>query len=138
MAERVLFDLNVLLDVIENRQPFIDYSGPALNKAANGYLHGFISATSVDTLAYILRKHTTSAQMYAIIDNLLGFLEVAPVTASTIQSALLLRWPDPEDAILYCAARDAGCTCIITRNVRDFRVDTINNALAILSPEHVR
>ena len=121
MAERVLFDVNVLLDVIENRQPFVTYSGPALEQAMTGQIHGFIAASSVDTLAFLLRKMATSAQLHRILEDLVQILEIAPVDGSVIRAALAARWRDPEDAILYYAAESCGCTVILTRNPADFR-----------------
>jgi len=136
MSERVLFDVNVILDVVENRQPHVARSGPALQLAATGHITGFISASSVDTLAFLIRKNATSVQTHAVLEDLLHILEVAPVTGEIIRAALKARWNAPEDTIIYYAALEMGCTRIVTRNVRDFRAET--GAIEIIPPEFLR
>ena len=136
MPERVLFDVNVILDVVENRQPHVSRSGPALQLAATGHVKGFIAASSVDTLAFLIRKNATSAQTHVVLEDLLRILEVAPVTGEIIRTALKARWSDPEDAIIYYAALEMGCTRIVTRNVRDFR--TGSDPIEVIPPEMLR
>ncbi len=133
MAERVLFDVNVILDVVENRQPHVLRSGPALQLTSTGRIRGFIAASSVDTLAFMIRKKATSAQTHTVLEDLLQILEVAPVTGEVIRTALKARWNDPEDAIIYHAALEAGCSRIVTRNVCDFRADA--GAIEVIAPE---
>lgn len=133
MTERVLFDVNVLLDVIENRQPHVARSGPALQLAANRQIHGFIAASTIDTLAFLIRKNATSAQTYAVLEDLLQILAVAPVTSEIIHTAIRSRWSDPEDAIIYHTALAANCNCLVTRNERDFQIS--NDSIRIISPE---
>jgi len=136
MAERVLFDVNVLLDVLESRQPHISGSGPALQLAASGRIKGFVAASSVDTLAFMIRRNATSAQTNAVLEDLLEILEVAPVTGDIIRAALKARWNGTEDTIIYHAALEAGCTRIVTRNVRDFRTGA--GDIEVIPPEKLR
>ncbi|MCC5926985.1 MAG: PIN domain-containing protein [Bacteroidetes bacterium] len=135
MPERVLFAVNVLLDVIENRLPYVNQSGPALRLVSDGKVRGLIAASSVDTLAFLIRKNATSAQTHSILEDLLLLLEVAPVDGDIVRKALSMRWNDPEDAIIYQAAKFSGCTAIVTRNTRDFRVDA--DSIEVLSPEQL-
>jgi predicted nucleic acid-binding protein len=135
MPERVLFDVNVLVDVIENRLPHVNQSGPALRLVSEGKITGLIAASSVDTLAFIIRKNATSAQTHSILEDVLLLLEVAPVDGDIIRKALSMRWNDPEDAIIYQAAKASGCTALVTRNTRDFQVD--DDSIAVLSPEQL-
>lgn len=121
MPNKVLFDVNVLLDVIEDRQPFVMDSGNALLLAEERKIEGFIAASSVDTLAFLIRRNSSSATMYRILKDLLSILEVATVDQNVIQKAINLGWKDPEDAIIYEAAKHSGCNFIVTRNVRDFK-----------------
>jgi predicted nucleic acid-binding protein len=55
---------------------------------------------------------------------------IAPVTGTTIKTALALRWKDFEDAVQYAAAREQGADCIITRNAADFE----NPCIPCISP----
>jgi predicted nucleic acid-binding protein len=135
MPDRVLFDVNVLLDVIEHRQPHIGYSGPALQLAADRVIKGFICASSVDTLAFLIKRNSSSLTTHAILEDLLQLLEVAPLDGKIIKDALTLRWNDPEDAILYQSACAVGCTYIVSRNVRDFKVK--DGEIQIITPKEM-
>lgn len=133
MPDKVLFDVNVVLDVLENREPHIANSGPALRMAETGQIHGCISASSIDTLAFLIRRTTSSAMTNNILQDLISILDIVPVNGSIIRKALNARWNDPEDAILYYAAAEAGCKKIVTRNVRDFRTD--EDLVLVIPPE---
>lgn len=50
---RALIDLNVILDVLHGRPPFVAKSKAVLKRCANKRLHGFVCAASVDTLDYL-------------------------------------------------------------------------------------
>lgn len=121
MPDNVLFDVNVILDVIENRLPHVVHSGPALIMAENGQIRGYISASSIDTLAFLLRRKCSSIKTNAILQDLIRILHIATVDDKVIRQALDAKWDDPEDAILYFSAKNAGCTRIVTRNKRDFK-----------------
>ena len=133
MPEKVLFDVNVILDVLENREPHIANSGPALRMAETGQIHGCISASSIDTLAFLIRRTTSSVMTNNILQELITILDIVPVDGNIIRKALNARWNDPEDAILYYAAAEAGCKKIVTRNVRDFRAD--GDLVRVIPPE---
>ena len=133
MPEKVLFDVNVILDVLESREPHIANSGPALRMAETGQIHGCLSASSVDTLAFLIRRTASSVMTNNILQELINILDVVPVDGNIIRIALNARWDDPEDAILYYAAAQAGCKKIVTRNVRDFKTD--DDLVIVIPPE---
>jgi predicted nucleic acid-binding protein len=132
MIEKVLFDVNVILDVIENRTPHVHQSGPVLKMAEDGHIIGYVSASSIDTLAFLLRRTCSSIKTHAILQDLLGILHIAAVDDQVIRQSLNAKWDDPEDAILYFAAKNAGCTKIVTRNKRDFKM--AGDTMTILLP----
>lgn len=68
-----------------------------------------------------------------ILKELIFILEVVPVDGNIIRKALNARWNDPEDAILYYAAAQAGCEKIVTRNARDFKTD--EDLVTVIHPE---
>ncbi len=136
MPDNVLFDVNVILDVIENRTPYVVHSGPALKLAENGQIRGYISASSIDTLAFLLRRNCSSIKTNAILQDLIRILHIATVDEMVIRQALDAKWDDPEDAILYFSAKNAGCTRIITRNKRDFKL--ADTSIEIVLPSELK
>ena len=54
---RVLIDINVLMDVLQKREPFYEASAQVLSLAEDARIEGFISAHAVTTLMYLLAKN---------------------------------------------------------------------------------
>lgn len=133
MPKRVLFDLNVVLDVIENRVPHVQFSGPCLAMAERGEINGVMAASSVDTLAYLLERGMRPPKVRATVASLLTFLEIAPVDRKMLEAAIDAQWPDLEDAILYEVARASQCDCLVTRNTRDFKA--FDQKVVVQSPQ---
>ncbi len=111
IGEKVLFDTNVLLDVMLRRKGHVEASTLALDLAIAGHVHGYVAAHAVSTLIYIL--------------GLLSFLFVAPVNGQIIQKTLDSRFHDLEDGITHYAAISEGVSTIVTRNVKDFAASEI-------------
>ncbi|GAB4252233.1 PIN domain-containing protein [Deferrisoma sp.] len=120
----VLFDLNVVLDVLLAREPHVGASAKALDLASGKDVQGFIAAHCVTTLFYLLRRRVGTDRAHRVTAHLLERLRVAPVDEQVVRSALASAWPDLEDAVCHAAARAVGAECIVTRNVEDFRSST--------------
>jgi predicted nucleic acid-binding protein len=116
----VFLDLNIVLDVLQKREPFFPSSAALLSLAETGEIHAFLAAHSVTTLFYLVQKGRSSAEARAVITSLLQFLCIAPVTQTTIEQALSLDTPDFEDAVQMIAALQVKADCLVTRNPRDF------------------
>jgi predicted nucleic acid-binding protein len=115
-AFRVLLDVNVVLDVLQRRQPFYDDSAAVLAAAETGRLTGLVAAHSVTTLFYLLAKYGSpdAARVHTL--DLLSVLAVAPVDGHVLEHALALPYRDLEDAVQMAAARQAGADYLVTRD----------------------
>jgi PIN domain len=118
---RVLFDLNILLDVLQERQPFYQASASLLAYAETGRIKGWIAAHSVTTLYYLIAKDKSADQARVIITRLLQFLRIAAVDQSTIEQSLNLPYRDFEDAVQVMAAVQIKAAYLVTRNIKDFQ-----------------
>ena len=117
----VLIDLNVLLDVLQKREPFYATSAGLLAAVEMGRVQGYLAAHSLTTLFYLIQKSKSSSEARAAITNLLQFIKIAPVDQSTVEQALNLDYPDFEDAILMITAVQCKVDCLVTRNVKDYQ-----------------
>ena len=54
--KRVLFDSDVLLDVLAQRKPFVIASAQALNTVTQEQVQGYVSGHAVTNIFYILRR----------------------------------------------------------------------------------
>ena len=117
----ILIDLNVLLDVLQRREPFYKASAELLAEVETGRVEGFIAAHSVTTLFYLIQKGNSPAHARATITNLLQFLKILPVDQNTIEQALNLNFRDFEDAVQMISAVQRKVDFLITRNVKGFQ-----------------
>ena len=117
----VLIDLNVLLDVLQKRDPFDETSASLLAAVETGRVQGYVAAHSLTTLFYLIQKGKSSAEARATITNLLQFIKVAPVDQSTLEQALNLDFKDYEDAVQMISALQCKADCLVTRNAKDYQ-----------------
>ena len=118
--KQVLFDSDVLLDILAQRQPFVIASAQALNTVMKKQVQGFISGHAVTNIFYILRRQIGSESARKLIENLLQHIQIASVTNQVIHQALKSPIKDFEDAVTSAAAMSAGLEIIVTRNQADF------------------
>jgi len=117
----VLIDLNILLDVLQKREPFYEISAALLAAVETGRVKGYVAAHSITTLFYLVRKDRSAPEARATITNLLQFIKIAPVDQSTIEQALALDYGDYEDAVQMISAVQCKADYLITRNVKDYQ-----------------
>ena len=122
---RVLFDSDVLLDVLAQRQPFVTASAQALNRVTQPEVQGFVSGHAVTNIFYILRRQVGSETARELVSRLLQHLQIASVTDEVIRAALQSSITDFEDAVTSEAANAAGVEVIVTRNAPDFAASDI-------------
>jgi predicted nucleic acid-binding protein len=120
-APIILIDINILLDVLQIREPFYEASTRLLALVESGQVKGYIAAHSITTLFYLIQKDQSSAQARASITSLLQFLEIAPVDQNTIEQALNLDYRDFEDAVQMISALQCKAEYLITRNISDYQ-----------------
>ena len=117
---RLLIDANIILDVLQDRQPHVGDSSVIWKLCETEQVEGFITTLTVANLIYIMRKELDAAQIADVVDKLKLIFEVADFTAADLYSASEMRWDDFEDAIQSAIAERIQAEYIITRNVRDF------------------
>lgn len=140
---RVLFDTNVILDVLLDREPFSDAATALLARVERGEVSGYLCATTFTTIFYLLSKAIGASEARTHVNSLLEMFDVASVGRAVVKGALLARFADFEDAVLNEAAQHAGVQCIVTRNMKDFKHATLpvylpDELLAILPDSPAR
>jgi predicted nucleic acid-binding protein len=118
---QVLFDLNILMDVLLERNEFYDFSARLLALAETGVIQGWLAAHSITTLFYLVTKDKSPEDAHVMLTSLLQFLTIAPVDHSTIEQALNLPYRDFEDAVQMISALQVHADYLLTRNVQDYQ-----------------
>lgn len=128
---KILIDTNVIIDVLINRESFADDSSAVLKLCESNSFQGFITATTVTDIYYILNKNITDkSTLYNALEKLLSIIEVCDVTKHHVFNAMKLRQLDFEDAIQSDCAKSLGADYIVTRNTKDF----INSTIKAITP----
>lgn len=117
---KVTVDLNVLLDVAQNRLPHYRASEEVLHRARLGEFAAVLPGHALTTIHYIIEKHAGTGVANATVDGLLGDFEIHPVDKPDFQRARQLPMNDFEDAVVAVVAETTGSDYIVTRNVPDF------------------
>jgi predicted nucleic acid-binding protein len=123
---KVLFDINVVLDVLLEREPHVQVASRLFALADNGRIEGSICATGVTMLYYVGAKDLGPRRTHDQLRTLLSVFDVAPLDGDIVRRALEDDgFSDFEDAVVHEAAHAAGVSAIVTRNGKDFAKATI-------------
>ncbi|MBE5763372.1 MAG: PIN domain-containing protein [Clostridiales bacterium] len=117
----VLLDTCVIIDAMQNREPFANDAMELLECAAVNKINGYITAKSVTDVYYIIHRHFhDNEKTREIVQKLINLLIVLDTCAADCKLALLSEVSDYEDAVMIETAKREGMDCIVTRNVKDY------------------
>lgn len=117
---KVLFDTNIVLDLLLARQRFVADAQHLFAKVERNEITGYLCASTVTTVHYLLLKNLDTKNAITGITKLLSLFEITPLSRTVIELALKTAFRDFEDAVLHESARLSSVDVIVTRNVADF------------------
>lgn len=127
---KVLLDLNVVLDVVLNRHPWVVESARVWNAHQSGQIAGWLVATELTNLFYIVRKIAGEAAARTAVRVCLETFDILPVDQPALELAARLAGIDFEDNVCIACATAAGLDLIVTRDPSGFA----QAAIAAISP----
>lgn len=122
---KLLLDINVLLDVLLQREPWAESAASLLTRIERGEASGFVAGHTLTTIHYVVSRARDRHLAAAAVTDLLRFLEVVPIEKIDFGQALVLPVDDFEDAVQAAAALKIGAEYIVTRDEEGFRGLTI-------------
>ena len=122
---RLLIDGNIILDVLQNREPHVVDSAKIWKLCETDQVEGFVSGLTLSNLVYVMRKELTSEAINEVFKGLSLIFQFTELAVSDIAKAAELQWDDFEDAIQSVTAQRVHADCIITRNIKDFKQSRI-------------
>lgn len=118
---RALIDTCVIIDALQKREPFWHEASEILFEAANNHFNGFITASSVSDIYYIMHRATHSDDATRqILGKLFVLFDVLDTSSMDCRHALTSELSDFEDAIMNETAIREEMDCIVTRNIKDY------------------
>ena len=128
---RVLFDTNVIIDFINDREN-AKYAEDVLLMTFVSKIDGFITPKSVIDIRYVVKHIVSDEEMTRmIIKNTISQLTVTDTLGEDIYSAFDSKINDFEDAVLINNAERYGIDYIISNNLKDFA----GSPIKVLSPK---
>ena len=110
---RVFIDTNVVLDLLQAREPFVENSERLFERIDTGEIEGCIAATTITNIFYIVRRASGLAVAYDAITQILADLTICPVDRDVLEQSLTLNFSDFEDAVQYACALAHGVDFIV-------------------------
>lgn len=117
---KLLIDANILLDVLQNREPHVQTSSVIWKLCETEKAKGYVSVLTFANLVYIMRKEFTPKRIEETLHALSLIFEFTDLSSSDLLHAAELGWDDFEDALQSVTAERIRADYIITRNVKDF------------------
>ncbi len=138
----VLFDTNIVLDILEKRLPFYHSSKSVFERCVSGDITGYVAVHSISNIFYILRKQYSIADRRKLLLDLLDLLQVAGADHESVRNALQRTdFSDFEDCLQDECAKQVHADYIVTRNTDDFTASDVpavipNDLLAIIDGQN--
>lgn len=121
MLQRPFIDLNILLDVLAQREPYAIASSQVWSVAETGQVHAMVSADSFSTLYYLLRRYSDAKTAKRGLSLVLDVFHVIALDEKMIRQSLQSTVKDFEDAVQYLCALHGPADCLVTRDIRHYR-----------------
>ena len=122
---RILIDGNIILDVLQNREPHVVDSAKIWKLCETDQAEGYVSALTFSNLVYIMRKELSPEKINEVFKSLGLIFQFTDLTVSDLTKAAEQQWDDFEDALQAATAERIHADNIITRNVKDFKQSKI-------------
>lgn len=127
---RILIDTNVVLDFLLEREPFVEDAGKLFEKIDADEIDGFIAATTITNIYYIVRKAAGVIAAQDAITQILTDLYVCAVDREILEQAIALNFQDFEDAVQCACGIAHGVDAIITRDASGF----VSAGIPVIAP----
>ena len=116
---RAVIDTCVIMDAIQNREPFAEDAKAIFRAAANKWFAACITAKSVTDIYYLTHRCTHSDKdTRAILTKLFILFDVLDTAGMDARRAISSNISDYEDAVMIE-------TAIVTRNVKDYSLSSV-------------
>lgn len=119
---KILFDTNVVLDVLLSREPYLTDAVSLFTAVENKQIQAYLCATTITSIEYLCAKNIGKNPARQAIGTLLELFVVAEVNQKILLAAIASGFADFEDAVLYQAGVYSGVDGVVTRNGKDFRL----------------
>lgn len=121
-----LIDTCVVVDFLQNREPFAEAARLIFRAIATEMCSGYITAKSATDIYYLIHKVTHSdEESRSKLNQLLSIVGMLDSRAEDVFHAITSDVTDFEDAVMIETALRSKVDCIVTRNTKDYLKSTV-------------
>jgi len=117
---KLLIDANIILDVLQNREPHVKASSVIWKLCETEQATGFVSALTFSNIVYVMRRELSAEKIENVLKIMTLIFKFTELSGTDLLAAAALRWNDYEDALQSVTAERVKADYIVTRNVKDF------------------
>lgn len=118
---RALIDTCIVIDAMQNHTPFCEDAQKIFLLVANKNIEGYLAASSVTDIYYLMHRHIHSdKESRRVLNTLFHLFELLDTAGIDCRRALSSEMADFEDVVMEEAAVRAEMDCIVTRNLKDY------------------
>ncbi len=129
---RIFLDTNVALDLIANREPFVQEALPFLALVKNGDARLFISEVSIGTIVYMSFDRLKLVDAEEKLIQFFDFCHVISGGKEAFLHSLKSNFKDKEDGIQYFTAIENHMDFFISRDKNGFK--RADGKIPVLTP----
>jgi len=118
---KVLFDTNIVLDVLLDRKQFVELSASLVSLVETKDIEGYLCATTLTTIDYLITKTHNRKIAKASVQKLLTIFKIAKVDREVLSLSVESKFTDFEDAVQYYSGKKAEVDSLVTRNINDYK-----------------
>lgn len=129
--KNVFLDSDAVLDLLLKREPHHLSIAFVFEQAKLNKIRLHTSSICIVNVHYILKKTYTLDQIKVILNKFFLYVNILSVNSDIIRLALNSFFRDFEDGVQYYTSLKNNINTILTRNIRDYKVDDIS----IMTPD---
>jgi predicted nucleic acid-binding protein len=122
---RVLLDTNVVLDVLLERDPWLEDAQALWQAVDDGQLTAYLPASVLTDIFYVARRLTDIVQARRAVQVCLDAFEIAGVDRGVLERAQVLAGPDFEDNVQIACAELNELEAVVTRDPDGYAGSTV-------------
>ena len=123
--ERIYINCNIIIDWLTDREPFSFYADELFSLIESNQIEGCVSPLVLANTYYLLMKHFNKKIAYEFLKDCQQLFTILDLSKDITIQAINGKYKDFEDDLHYYIAIRNKIKYIITRNKKDFKIETI-------------
>jgi predicted nucleic acid-binding protein len=118
-------DSDVVIDLLSKRPGFYEASRDFFKMVEAGHVKAGVASLTFSNAHFVMQRYFEAAEILARLERFKVLVEVLAVDGRQIHRALRSNFSDFEDAIQHECALANKMDCIVTRDLKDFKLSDL-------------